>query len=253
MPRERVGRAAELLLDHEPLDVASSPARRARARAARRRRRAPAPRAGSARRPSAVEPPELRVDLARDQDLVDERLRPLRRESSPRRVRPRGSQRAAARASARARILDAAVKLIAREGINDVRIARIAQEAGVSAVAAALPLRLPRRPAGRGARALLRARRDDPHRPRRRAGAGRRAAAGDDRPVPARAGRAARRLAAVGRAVAARRAPPGAAPDRREALRAHARVVRRDDRRGRRERRVHASPTPTGRSTACSR
>jgi AcrR family transcriptional regulator len=40
--------------------------------------------------------------------------------------------RAAARASARARILDAAVKLIAREGINDVRIARIAQEAGVS-------------------------------------------------------------------------------------------------------------------------
>jgi AcrR family transcriptional regulator len=41
--------------------------------------------------------------------------------------------RAAARASARARILDAAVKLIAREGINDVRIARIAMEAGVSA------------------------------------------------------------------------------------------------------------------------
>jgi AcrR family transcriptional regulator len=40
--------------------------------------------------------------------------------------------RAAARASARARILDAAVKLIAREGINDVRIARIAMEAGVS-------------------------------------------------------------------------------------------------------------------------
>jgi AcrR family transcriptional regulator len=40
--------------------------------------------------------------------------------------------RAAARASARARILDAAVRLIAREGINDVRIARIAMEAGVS-------------------------------------------------------------------------------------------------------------------------
>ena len=39
----------------------------------------------------------------------------------------------AARVSARARILDAAVKLIAREGINDVRIARIAMEAGVSA------------------------------------------------------------------------------------------------------------------------
>ncbi len=42
------------------------------------------------------------------------------------------ASRAAARASARARILDAAVKLIAREGINDVRIARIAMEAGVS-------------------------------------------------------------------------------------------------------------------------
>ena len=36
------------------------------------------------------------------------------------------------RASARARILDAAVKLIAREGIHDVRVARIAREAGVS-------------------------------------------------------------------------------------------------------------------------
>jgi AcrR family transcriptional regulator len=41
--------------------------------------------------------------------------------------------RTEARASARTRILDAAVKLIAREGINDVRIARIAMEAGVSA------------------------------------------------------------------------------------------------------------------------
>ena len=35
--------------------------------------------------------------------------------------------------SARTRILDAAVKLIAREGIHDVRVARIAIEAGVSA------------------------------------------------------------------------------------------------------------------------
>ncbi|MDA0168283.1 TetR family transcriptional regulator [Solirubrobacter taibaiensis] len=43
------------------------------------------------------------------------------------------ASRAAARASARARILDAAVQLIAREGINDVRIARIAMQAGVSA------------------------------------------------------------------------------------------------------------------------
>jgi AcrR family transcriptional regulator len=38
-----------------------------------------------------------------------------------------------ARASARARILDAAIKLIARDGIHDVRIARVAMEAGVSA------------------------------------------------------------------------------------------------------------------------
>src|SRR6478609_5940212 len=37
------------------------------------------------------------------------------------------------RASARSRILDAAVQLIAREGIDDVRIARIAMQAGVSA------------------------------------------------------------------------------------------------------------------------
>ena len=43
------------------------------------------------------------------------------------------ASRAAARASARARILDAAVRLIAHEGINDVRIARIAMQAGVSA------------------------------------------------------------------------------------------------------------------------
>ena len=35
--------------------------------------------------------------------------------------------------SARERILDAAVRLIAREGIDDVRIARIATDAGVSA------------------------------------------------------------------------------------------------------------------------
>ena len=43
------------------------------------------------------------------------------------------ASRATARASARARILDAAVQLIAHEGINDVRIARIAMQAGVSA------------------------------------------------------------------------------------------------------------------------
>jgi AcrR family transcriptional regulator len=40
---------------------------------------------------------------------------------------------AAERADARQRILDAAVRLIAREGVDDVRIARIAMDAGVSA------------------------------------------------------------------------------------------------------------------------
>src|SRR4051794_31030488 len=45
-------------------------------------------------------------------------------------VRGVEENRAAARASARGRILDAAVKLIAREGIHDIRIARIAMEAG---------------------------------------------------------------------------------------------------------------------------
>lgn len=39
----------------------------------------------------------------------------------------------AGRADARTRMLDAAVRLIAREGVDDVRIARIAMEAGVSA------------------------------------------------------------------------------------------------------------------------
>ncbi len=43
------------------------------------------------------------------------------------------ASRAAERSSARARILDAAVQLIARDGIDDVRIARIAMRAGVSA------------------------------------------------------------------------------------------------------------------------
>ena len=87
------------------------------------------------------------------------------------------ASRAAARASARARILDAAVKLIAREGINDVRIARIAMEAGVS------PSLLHYHFASRDAllaEALEHSYElagDDPHRPRRRAGAGGRAAA----------------------------------------------------------------------------
>ena len=72
---------------------------------------------------------------------------------------------------------------------------------------------------------------------------------GDDRPVPAAARRARARLGAVGRAVAARRPPPRAAPDRREALRAHERVVPRP-----RSRRAGSAPSTPARSpTARSR
>jgi AcrR family transcriptional regulator len=131
--------------------------------------------------------------------------------------------RAAARASARARILDAAVKLVAREGINDVRIARIAMEAGVSA--SLLHYHFASRDA------LLAEALEHSYEL-----AGTIRIGPDDEPAPAAARlqhmidqclpAAARRLAAVGRAVAARRAPPRAAPDRRAPVRAHARLVR---------------------------
>ena len=107
------------------------------------------------------------------------------------------------------------MKLIAREGINDVRIARIAQEAGVS------PSLLHYHFASRDA--LLAEALEHSYEL-----AGTIRIGPDDEPAPAAArlqnmidqclpadGLAARRLAAVGRAVAARRAPPRAAPDRR--------------------------------------
>ena len=80
VPGERVGRAAELLLDEEPLHVRPAlPAVLARVQ----------PAGDLARQRLALdqrdvvggEPPELRVDLARDQDLVDERARALCLES----------------------------------------------------------------------------------------------------------------------------------------------------------------------------
>ena len=203
---------------------ASSPGRRARARAARRRSRAPAPRAGSARRPRRAAAPELRR-RPRAGSGPRRRTRAPARPGSCASVRPRrGRARAAARASARARILDAAVKLIAREGIDDVRIARIAMEAGVS------PSLLHYHFASRDAllaEALEHSYElagDDPHRPRRRARARRRrgCAAMIDQCLPAPG--ALRDDWMLWVELWLHAAPPArAAPDRRAALRAHAR------------------------------
>ena len=105
--------------------------------------------------------------------------------------------------------------------------------------ARALPLRLARRPARGGARALLRARRRPaPGRPGGGPRDGRAAPGRDDRPVPAHRSRAARRLRAVGRAVAAQRPRSGPAAGGRPPLRAPARVVRAGAGRRRRERRA---------------
>ena len=76
-------------------------------------------------------------------------------------------------------------------------------------------------------------------------------AARDGRPVPALPGPARARLDPLGRAVAARGAPPRAAPHRGAALRAHARLVRRGDR-ATVERRARA-PTPSRWPTGSSR
>ena len=123
-------------------------------------------------------------------------------------------------------------------------------------LARALPLRDARGAARPGARVLLRAGRRRAHRRRRgrRAGSHARAAGGDDRPVPAVPGPARARLDPVGRAVAARGAPPRAAADRRAPLRADARrgsptAIAAGVERGR----VRAAATPRRWPTACSR
>ena len=143
--------------------------------------------------------------------------------------RPRGRP-----GGGRERILDVACELISSHGMDEVRVARIAQRRRRLDGAGALPLRNPRGPAGRGAAPFLRARRRGAHRTAR----GRRrvlgaAARGHDRALPAAAGQARARVGAVGRAVAARGPPSAAAGRRPRALRAPARVVRRRDRRGR--------------------
>ena len=114
-------------------------------------RAAAEPRAASASRrmcstssAGSLPPRALGLVLERDEDLVDEAPRALLElglllgdvhgllrmwEGSTTAVTDAGDERA----GARRRILDAAVARIAREGIDEVRIARIAMDAGVSA------------------------------------------------------------------------------------------------------------------------
>ena len=156
---------------------------------------------------------------------------------------------------ARERILAAAVERIASDGIDDVRIARIAMDAGVSTSLvhyhfetreALLEQALDYSFELAGDVRIGDGEGDAPDHART---AGR-----DGRPVPAVPGRARARLDPLGRAVAARRAPPRAAPDRRAPLRAHAHLVRGGDRGrhggGRVPRRAR---TPSASPTACSR
>ena len=172
--------------------------------------------------------------------------RPGRARSPAVQSRRRSAGRAARLApwprDARERILEAACDLIAAEGIDDVRIARVATRAGASTALvhhyfstreelleqALIHSFEPPADERFGERA--RAASGDRHR-----GAGR--AIRDSLPVPGPPGA---RVGAVGRALAARRARPGAAAGRRAALRALPRLARgRDPGRGR-ERRVHA-------------
>ena len=92
--------------------------------------------------------------------LARPRARPLHRDRAERpRLRPDGRRRLPHTVSAqrpRERILDAAVQRIASDGIDAVRIARIAMDARRIDRAGPLPLRHPRGPAGGGARALVR-------------------------------------------------------------------------------------------------
>ena len=156
---------------------------------------------------------------------------------------------ARARTSAASGILDAAVRLIAREGIDDVRIARIAQEAGVSAGAAALPLRLARRPARpRRSSTPTSCAGDAAHRrPDDEPRAGRRSACAAmiDQCLPRRR-RAARRLACCGSSCGCARAPtPSCARPPRGCTRACTRGSREAIAEGVARRRVARLPTPT--------
>ena len=104
----------------------------------------------------------------------------------------------------RARILEAAIRRIAREGIDGVRIARIAMDAGVSAALVALPLRLPRRPAVEALEHSYEMAGDTRATPTRRTRPPTERLEAIDRLEPARRRRERDDFAAVGRAVAAR-------------------------------------------------
>ena len=255
MPRQRVGASARAAPRRGTTRCGSSPGRRARRRAGRRPGAGRSPRGGSRRsarragaRARARPPPRAGSAPPRRRRGRGPAARPARGSGWTRRRRSRWSWIPGVRVAGisadeapqgRERLLDAAVRLIAREGIDNVRIARIATEAGVSAglvhyhfasrdalLEEALEHSYER--AGDLRLAAL-------EEGRATAGA---APGGDDRPVPAHRSRAARRLRAVGRAVAAQRPRPGAAAGRRPPLRAPARVVRAGDGRRRRERRA---------------
>ena len=156
--------------------------------------------------------------------------------------RPRGGRlsrggRAERTGDARERILAAAVERIASEGIDDMRIARVAMDAGVStslvhyhfATREALLEQALEYSYELAGDVRIGEGEDQVAGPRGAAGRA-------DGPVPALPGAARARLDPLGRALAARRAPPRDAADGGAPLRAHARVARRSDRRGRGER-----------------
>ncbi len=243
VPGDRVRRAAELLLDEEPLDVGPALAAvlgavQAAAEPALQRLLLDA-RDGLGRQAAVG---ALGLLLERDQDLVDEGARTrLQLGLGGRQAFGGGGDGGGGHAcliscgdvgwgcGERART-DPGRRRAADRPRGDRRRADRADRdrCGRLLGGRPLPLRVARGPARGGARALLRARRRHAHahgRGRSRVGAG--ASAADDRSVPAGAGFAARRLHPVDGALAARRTASRAAGDERPALRAHARVVRR--------------------------
>ena len=131
------------------------------------------------------------------------RLRPARGRGVPREV----TERSAASGSSTRRS-----NRIANDGIDAVRIARIAMDARVSTALVHYHFATREALLAEALEHCFETAGEVRDGEQRRSG---HAPAGDDRPVPAAARRARARLGAVGRAVAARRPPPRAAPDRR--------------------------------------
>ena len=169
------------------------------------------------------------------------RPRPVRQGSGGRAVSASDAvadpaRRAQRKRTARDRILDAAIDRIASDGIDGVRIARIAMDAGVSTSLVHYHFETREALLGEALEHSYERRRQRPDRGRRGGGpdAGR-TPRRRDRRQPSLPGDARARLDPLGRALAARRAQPGAAGDLRAPLRADARVgPRRDRRRDRR-------------------